>query len=477
MATNTRYNQILSIWLPSNVKDEAKEISENILKWADSISPVVRLNEPQISIKNYKRSLTNIWDTNISNLHWGIDIEIGKSVSYFKSINLLTREAYKFLFKYDKKVKLGIAPNKYASFALSRFSNKEIAITSPTNLKKDLINFPIVCLQLEEQTKNNLLELNIYSLKDLFNISPKELNNRFPKCLSKSVEKILKVCEMDLEIPLKEKRINTQKTFLHNLSSQEIFFNSLYELLERNFSILNKKHLSTSHIEIILFYDNKTCAVIPFPLSIAVATKEKTWKILKPRIENVSYENCFSILTTLKKLHEIENTQISLIEKEKQEADKNSILDFLEEARGLINENSIKIFKEGISHMSEISNNLMNLNTACKNSLSEKDLKISFNNAKKKCALLSENDRPSILLKAPLKTLITKNPEKNFTLTINSKSFIIYKFIGPEIIQTNWWHTSTTRRYYKLQLETGLWLWIYQEESPHKEWLIHGIWS
>lgn len=477
MEEKATFSQILSIWLPTQVTNEAQKTSNNILKWANTISPVVRLNTPEISPKNYKRDPTNIWDPNLNNSYWGIDIEIGKSISYFKSLNHLTKEAYSFLFRYDKKVKLGIAPNRLASFALSRFSNKEITISFPETLKRDLTNFPLECLQLDEHTKNILEELNISYLKDIINIRAKELNIRFPKTLSRSIENILKVKEIEINAPTIEKRINIQKTFLHTLDSQEIFFNSISQLMDKSFLILQEKHLSTSDIEIVLFYENNRYEIFSYPLSISLETKEKAWKILKPRIETIQYENCFSILIILKKLENQENKQTSFIADPQVNHPPKNLFIFLEEIKGRMQEEEIKTFKKGISHLSEHSNTLTSLKSF--KTLTEKDIKLQYQKNLNTSFQVSTEDRPSIILRPPIKAEILKTTDKKFILKFHSKSLIITKFIGPEVVQTNWWQGSaetlnTTRAYYKLQLDSGLWIWAITESNL---WLIHGIWS
>lgn len=53
--------------------------------------------------------------------------------------------------------------------------------------------------------------------------------------------------------------------------------------------------------------------------------------------------------------------------------------------------------------------------------------------------------------------------------------------IGPERIAGEWWrdgleHAGTYRDYFKVQDETGRWLWIYRD-ARNLQWFLHGIWA
>jgi protein ImuB len=46
--------------------------------------------------------------------------------------------------------------------------------------------------------------------------------------------------------------------------------------------------------------------------------------------------------------------------------------------------------------------------------------------------------------------------------------------IGPERIDSGWWHGSTQQRdYYRIELSNRSWLWIYRDRRG-KRWYLHG---
>ena len=55
--------------------------------------------------------------------------------------------------------------------------------------------------------------------------------------------------------------------------------------------------------------------------------------------------------------------------------------------------------------------------------------------------------------------------------------------MGPERIEPEWWRgkhgvdpSHSVRDYFKIQDETGCWLWIYREGTTG-EWFLHGQWA
>jgi protein ImuB len=57
------------------------------------------------------------------------------------------------------------------------------------------------------------------------------------------------------------------------------------------------------------------------------------------------------------------------------------------------------------------------------------------------------------------------------------ETFAIKKGLGPERILEEWWRaegSEAPRDYFTVQLESGLWVWIFRQEE---RWFLHGVWS
>ncbi len=491
-------NLILSVWLPTEPKEEKQaSLSKLILQWANDISPYVSLDRPPSTVKSQQRStITNIWDPNISALYWGISIEVGKSISFLKSINHLSRDAYSFFYSHDKKATISIAPNKKSSWAISRYSNLSIRISKAENLNAHVENLPIDCLELDANINSLLRELGIHKVKELLKIDIKEINARYGEELSKAIRDLTKGEESILELPEKEKRVLVQKTLLNSIHSQEAFFELLKKSITKACRILQDRHLSSALFTFSLFFDTQDFLALSFPLNLHLDANLTIWKILKPRFESIPYEGCISITTVAKQLKETVEITPELIHlKNKGERRSNSlnILIFLEEVRNVFDDATIKTYRQEFSHLEENSSKLIST-TKLKILLGDKEIDnkdlILENNLKTLSRPIGHatednaesniEDRPSILIHDPIKIEIIKI-KGNLILKLKTQTFLIKQVLGPEKINTNWWQEGldplkSNRSYYKIQLETGLWIWTYKEVK-NKCWLLHGIWS
>jgi protein ImuB len=53
----------------------------------------------------------------------------------------------------------------------------------------------------------------------------------------------------------------------------------------------------------------------------------------------------------------------------------------------------------------------------------------------------------------------------------------IVRWWGPERIETGWWRGQQCRReYYRVELETGEWLWLFRRR-PEGDWNLQGLFS
>lgn len=98
---------------------------------------------------------------------------------------------------------------------------------------------------------------------------------------------------------------------------------------------------------------------------------------------------------------------------------------------------------------------------------------------------LVDADRPSRLFRRPIPInamfLVPDGPIAR--VNIGPDTPRIVTCIGPERIEPEWWrggHNKAARDYFKVQTETGHWLWIFREvrhEGTEGRWFLHGEWA
>lgn len=159
------------------------------------------------------------------------------------------------------------------------------------------------------------------------------------------------------------------------------------------------------------------------------------------------------------------------------------LIDLLSEQLGL---ESVLALKTRASHIPEQSFEYIPFKTALSSFLratppsSKEDLNSIFRDQ------LGPFDRPSIIFRKPLpvKTMALLPDSPPFWLKLDTQVLPIRNTTGPERIAPEWWTAPTynhlnlkvTRDYFKVQLDCGLWLWIYRE-GAQSLWYIHGVWS
>jgi protein ImuB len=87
--------------------------------------------------------------------------------------------------------------------------------------------------------------------------------------------------------------------------------------------------------------------------------------------------------------------------------------------------------------------------------------------------------RPSLLLERPEPAeAIAVTPDgPPWVLRRGGRERTIVRAIGPERIAGEWWRfREPTRDYFKVQDDTGRWLWVYREVQTNR-WFIHGEWA
>jgi len=83
-------------------------------------------------------------------------------------------------------------------------------------------------------------------------------------------------------------------------------------------------------------------------------------------------------------------------------------------------------------------------------------------------------DRPlSVLARSPLKvwSVVPDGPPQRVEWQGALRG--VLRWWGPERIETGWWNREQSHRdYYRIELETGEWLWIFREDD---RWQLHGV--
>ncbi len=88
-------------------------------------------------------------------------------------------------------------------------------------------------------------------------------------------------------------------------------------------------------------------------------------------------------------------------------------------------------------------------------------------------------DRPSILLDQPEPAqVVALTPDGPVhSVRWRGHDHAVTRCVGPERIGHEWWRSpGTTRDYFRVRTESGLWLWLARALEPNR-WFVHGVWA
>ena len=73
----------------------------------------------------------------------------------------------------------------------------------------------------------------------------------------------------------------------------------------------------------------------------------------------------------------------------------------------------------------------------------------------------------------PVVSIVPEGPPQQVAWC--GRNRIIRRWWGPERIETGWWRGPRIRRdYFRVELETGEWLWLFREQ-PSGVWRLQGV--
>ena len=94
-------------------------------------------------------------------------------------------------------------------------------------------------------------------------------------------------------------------------------------------------------------------------------------------------------------------------------------------------------------------------------------------------ASVTTADRPTIVLPRPELIAMETIDSSPMRFRWRGLESSVMSWIGPERIAGEWWNQiprGPMRDYFKMQDESGRWLWMYREPQTSR-WFVHGVWT
>jgi len=436
---------------------EAKML-ESLARWAIRFSPVVAKDwHPADSDPRFSGLLLDV--TGEEKLFSAYSNLISKLSAELASLGFCSR--------------LVIAPSYAGAWALSRYGTKNhLVVENKVALRSALAALPVSALRLSRKTLQSLAEVNISRIEHLYKIPfpslserfDYELINRLDEALGKKEESFSAVSLMESEV--------RKCVFSGPQKSLEALTGSVEQLTKEVIEVFKEKQQKIAVLSIRVRAQGVPEKRKDFPLTSGTLNIEHLKKITLPWLEKLQMgEGITEVIVEIKKTENIAASCSNYI--------------FERQSPTLGN---MKEFSELIDSLSYAlgSKNIREL--ICKESFAPEE-QFSFkehkNNQKKASkARLLKASRPSKLFETPQPaSAIALLPDKPpSSITWKNNTYRVQNGSGPERISSEWWknnHKIPERDYFKVQIPSGLWLWVYREvhAASNNRWFVHGIWS
>ena len=391
-------------------------------------------------------------------LYCGINLNVTGCERLLGEEETLLAKLGSFLEQRKFHYRLALSSTLGCAWALSRFG----ALRSAAELDphQALGALPVAALRLDSATIEALSEVQLTHLHQLFAIPPDALRERFSPLLMRRLEQAFGLRE-ELILPVQERqRASIQWQFDAPVRSLEIILRTTQQLLERLLAQQTKKVRALSLELTKLDAPASTLSLI---LNAPSAEARYLWPLLRERLEKESLAAGIETLT------------VTVLEEEPFQAEELSFTNnapVRQQTPGMLIDTLATRLSDKQLLRAELRASYIPERTF-------RYLPHAQLSHEKEEVPAFTNNRPSVLLQKPeqAKAVALLPDRPPYLLHWQGKAHRVAKGVGPERIAPEWWTgNGHSRDYFKVQLQTGTWLWVFREQET-AQWYVHGVWS
>ena len=398
----------------------------------------------------------------------GLVLDVAGSARLFGGLRPLARQVRRSLGDLRLHARVAVAPTAALAWAIARFGEEGLCED-----KDDLHDLPIAALRVEPEVAEQLAEVGVDRVGQLLDLPRLEIARRFSEdvllrldqCRGEASEPIEWLpFETPLEVEFRFAGPATQVEAIEQTA--ESLVNSLTAELSRRESAARRVVLELEKLDGDL---RPAFASLPVALSHPTRDARHLWAVLRPGVERLDLGRGVDAMslraTSVSRLPHGQSRLDGERDTTRDEHDVGRLVDLLQ---GRLGRDRVLRVDPVPSHVPEAAFR-----------------RVPASEAKPRGdAFAIDGDRPTTLFDAPEPCDVTMlNPEGPLvTLRWRGESRRVLTTVGPERLGRRWWRFRLSRRslavrdYYKLQDETGLWIWAFRA-MPARSWFVHGVWS
>lgn len=370
--------------------------------------------------------------------------------------------------------RIGIASSVGAAWAVARFGKGPIVRVLAGEERRALASLPVAALRVEENVVDALSEVAIRCVGDVLDLPRSTLPARYGDELLHRLDQALGTREEPI-VRLPDRVAFTASRELPGGTTNLEAIEGVVKLLLAQLRALLERHESGLR-RLDLIFDRLDAAMIPMRLIVTRPTRREKhlWALLRPRIERLhmgfGVERVTLAASHIARIpHQQEGLPREGLQDEIANAIENdaSFAESLDTLANRLGHDRVLRIERRASHLPE--------HAACLVPVHEPVAKLV---ADESARWYVPADRPSRLVSPPeaVRVLAVTPDGPVIRLWRGERERRVVGSVGPERLGAAWWRRrEPARDYFRVQDESGRWLWLYQDRTS-REWFVHGEW-
>jgi protein ImuB len=402
----------------------------------------------------------------------GFAIDISGCEKLFQGEAAIAGKLSTALTQFKLTHRIAIAPSVGAAWGLSRYGAEDLCIVKKQAIRELVIKLSIHSLRLPKKTEALLAAVKISTIEELVKIPRPSLLERFGKEILDRIDQLFGIQHEPL-YPVKIQTLSrVEREFDGAVCEMDTIKGILWEMLGDLLQKLKRLQQQPSQLTLQLKCVSRELISKQVGLSLPSYNHRHLFRMFEERLSTTQVPSGVEKITVIASRteeYEPEPMQFLAIRSTDATGEKQlgELLDTL------------------VTNLGERS---VLVPTAQANPLPEETLvlklarELTTNDSRHSLRpqSLPRTDRPSLLLNKPqpIRAMATLPDGPPFWLKWREKTYEVTKAIGPERVTPEWWKERQIepRDYFKIQIPTGAWLWVYRE-IKNSQWFLQGLWT
>lgn len=370
------------------------------------------------------------------------------------------------VWKLGLRCRISVAPTFGAAWGLARFPPRPFTIIGAANLAEAIAPLPIAALRVDSSAAVGLREIGVESIGEVLKLPRVSLASRFGPQLAFRLDQMFGQAMEIVEPVRPNPPLRAERVFDGGITHLETLHLAFRDLLGELTSMLLTRGLGAR----VLHAECSRVGSPPVTFSLALSRPSRNIKhlhnLFSRKIDTINMG--FGVEAML--LIAARTGRLKTVQHQTWETDASP--DSAESFAELVDVLSDRLGAHAVSRLVPVSTHIPERAFQTEPTLRD-------GNGSTTVPPDAPRERPTLLLNPPESAtaiaLVPDGPPQR--LEWRGRAHQVITTAGPERIVSEWWlGEAYSRDYYRIQLDTGLWLWVFRKLET-AEWRVHGIWA